>query len=131
MIVVAAPAYLERHPRPESPDDLDRHNCVNFRLPTTGGQFPWTLTREGKEIRGNADGQLMFDEPDIAAPFIVGGAGLGLMLEQTAANYLAAGHLVHVLPEWSVPFDGLHIFYPSRQVSPALRELVDALRWRP
>jgi DNA-binding transcriptional LysR family regulator len=62
---------------------------------------------------------------------ILSGAGLGIVLEENAAPHLAAGRLVQVLDEWSVPFGGFHLHYPSRHASPALRALVEVLRWKP
>ena len=68
------------------------------------------------------DGQLIIaDDPDLAVTLI-------LILEENAAPHLAAGRLVHVLEAWCVPFGGLHLYDPSRHVSPALRALIDALR---
>ena len=58
------------------------------------------------------------------------GAGLGYMLESDVAADLASGRLVQVLDAWCPPFPGCHLYYPSRQVPPALRALTDALRWR-
>jgi DNA-binding transcriptional LysR family regulator len=131
LIVVGAPAYFERYPRPQSPADLEHHNCLNYRNVTGGGTFPWTLERDGKEVRSRAEGQLTIaDDPDVAVTLILSGAGLGMVLEENAAPHLAAGRLVHVLEEWCVPFGGLHLYYPSRHVSPALRALVEVLRWK-
>jgi DNA-binding transcriptional LysR family regulator len=132
LVVVAAPAYFERHPRPQSPADLEHHNCVNYRNVSGGGTFPWTLQRDGKEIRGRAEGQLIIaDDPDLAMILILSGAGLGIILEEFAAPHLAAGRLIQVLDEWSIPFGGFHLYYPSRHVTPALRTLIDVLKWKP
>jgi DNA-binding transcriptional LysR family regulator len=131
MIVVAAPDYLERRPRPQSPADLERHNCVNYRHHSGGGCFNWALERDGKEVRNRVSGQLILDDPDLAVTLIKAGAGLGMMLEEKALPHLTSGRLVHVLDEWCVTFGGLHLYYPSRHVSPALRALVEVLRWKP
>jgi DNA-binding transcriptional LysR family regulator len=131
MIVVAAPDYLERHRPPQSPADLERHNCVNYRHHSGGGYFNWTLERDGKEVRSRVKGQLILDDPELALTLIKAGAGLGMMLEQKAMPHLAAGRLVQVLDEWCVTFGGLHLYYPNRQVTPALRALIDVLRWKP
>ncbi|MGP8432416.1 LysR substrate-binding domain-containing protein [Paraburkholderia fungorum] len=131
LIVVGAPAYFERHPCPQSPADLEDQNCVNYRNVSGGGTFPWTLQRDGREVRSRAEGQLIFaDAPDLAVTLILAGAGLGMVLEEEAAPHVAAGRLVHVLEDWFVPMGGLHIYYPSRHISPALRALVDMLKWK-
>ena len=132
LIVVGAPAYFERHPRPQSLADLEHHNCVNYRNVSGGGTFPWTLQRDGKEFRSRAEGQLIIaDDPELAVMLILSGAGLGIVLEENAAPHLAAGRLVQVLDEWCVPFGGFHLYYPSRHASPALRALIEVLRWKP
>jgi DNA-binding transcriptional LysR family regulator len=127
LIVVGAPGYFERRPRPQSPADLERHNCVNYRNVSGDGTFPWTLQRDGKEVRSRTEGQLIIaDDPDLAAILILSGAGLGIMLEHEAEP-----HLKTVLDEWCVPFGGFHLYYPSRHVWPAFRALIDVLRWKP
>ena len=131
LIVVAAPAYFERHPLPQSPADLKRHNCVNYRNVSGSGIFPWTLQRDGNEVRSRADGQLVIaNDPDLAEVLILSGAGLGMMLEENARPHLATGRLVQVLTEWCHPFAGWHLYYPNRHVTPALRALTDALKWK-
>ena len=45
--------------------------------------------------------------------------------------HLDAGDLVRVLADWTPPFPGYHLYYPSRrQQSPAFALLVEALRYR-
>jgi DNA-binding transcriptional LysR family regulator len=47
-----------------------------------------------------------------------------------AAPYLASGELERVLEDWCAPFEGYHLYYPSRrQTSPAFSLLVEALRY--
>jgi DNA-binding transcriptional LysR family regulator len=129
-IVVGAPAYFERQPRPQTPTDLDAHNCVNYRQIGGGQLMPWDFERDGKEVRAGPSGQLIVNDGDLAAAAILAGAGLGYMLEEHARPYLTTGQIVQVLDDWCAPFPGLHLFYPSRQVTPALRALIDALRWK-
>ncbi|SEN20887.1 DNA-binding transcriptional regulator, LysR family [Methylobacterium sp. UNC300MFChir4.1] len=129
-VVVATPDYFARHPRPESPADLEAHRCVNYRLVGGGGLLPWEFARDGREIRVRAAGQLVVNDGRLAAAAIRAGAGIGYMLEDEAADDLAAGRLVQALDAWCPSFPGCHLYYPDRQVTPALRSLIDALRWR-
>jgi len=44
---------------------------------------------------------------------------------------IADGKLIRVLTDWSAPFAGYHLYYPSRrQPTPAFAVLVEALRYR-
>ncbi|KQP06804.1 LysR family transcriptional regulator [Methylobacterium sp. Leaf93] len=130
-VVVGTPGYFAHHPRPATPNDLEAHNCVNYRLVGGGGLLPWEFTDmdKGREIRVRAGGQLIVNDGLLAAAAVRAGAGLGYMLEDEVAADLAAGTLVQVLDAWCPPFSGCHLYYPNRQVTPALRALIDALRW--
>jgi len=48
MAVVGAPAYFARRTRPEAPQDLTAHACINLRLPTHGGLYAWEFERGGR-----------------------------------------------------------------------------------
>ncbi|UYW26287.1 LysR family transcriptional regulator [Methylorubrum extorquens] len=129
-VVVGTPDYFARHPRPDTPADLEMHRCVNYRLVGGGGLLPWEFAREGREVRVRANGQLIANDGNLAAAAVRAGAGLGYMLEDEVADDIAAGRLVQVLDPWCPPFPGCHLYYPDRQVTPAMRSLIDALRWQ-
>ena len=129
-VVVGTPDYFARSPRPETPADLEAHRCVNYRLVGGGGLLPWEFARDGREVRIRAAGQLVANDGPLAAAAVRAGAGLGYMLEDDVANDLSAGRLIQVLDPWCPPFPGCHLYYPDRQVTPALRSLIDVLRWR-
>lgn len=54
--IVGSPAYFQKYPRPETPQDLTQHNCINFRLPTYGGLFPWEFEKGGRELKVRVEG---------------------------------------------------------------------------
>ncbi len=39
MVVVGSPDYFSRYGKPQTPHDLQHHNCINLRLPTLGGLY--------------------------------------------------------------------------------------------
>ena len=128
-IVVGTPDYFAHRSRPETPSDLETHNCVNYRLVGGGGLLAWEFARDGREVRFRPGGQLIVNDEVLSAAAIRDGAGLGYMLEHDVAAEIADGRLIQVLDDWCPPFPGCHLYYPSRQVTPALRALIDALRW--
>lgn len=131
MAIVGTPAYFERHPRPETPQDLTQHECIGIRLPTHGGLLPWEFDKDGRSITVRVEGQLIFNTMSLALRAVLDGLGLGYCLDDMAAEAIADGRLIRVLEDWCEPFPGYHIYYPSRrQLSPALRLLIDALRFR-
>jgi DNA-binding transcriptional LysR family regulator len=131
MAIVGTPAYFERHPRPETPQDLTQHECIGIRLPTHGGLLPWEFDKDGRSITVRVEGQLIFNTMSLALRAVLDGLGLGYCLDDMAAEAIADGRLIRVLEDWCEPFPGYHIYYPSRRLlSPALRILIDALRFR-
>jgi DNA-binding transcriptional LysR family regulator len=131
MAIVGTPAYFERHPRPETPQDLTQHECIGIRLPTHGGLLPWEFDKDGRSITVRVEGQLIFNTMSLALRAVLDGLGLGYCLDDMAAEAIADGRLIRVLEDWCEPFPGYHIYYPNRrQLSPALRLLIDALRFR-
>ncbi|WP_371344772.1 LysR family transcriptional regulator [Ancylobacter sp. IITR112] len=131
MAVVASPNYFKRHPRPETPQDLTAHKCINIRLPTYGGVFSWGLTKEGREVKVRGEGQLVFNSLSMRLSSALDGLGVAYMPEDQALPHIAKGRLVRVLEDWCPYFPGYHLYYPSRrQQSPALALLVDILRYR-
>lgn len=131
MVVVGAPSYLARHDAPRDPLDLANHKCINLRLPTSGGLYPWELQKGGRELNVRVEGQLAFNNSAMIVRAAAAGFGLGFVMEDLVADHLAAGTLVTVLDDWCPPFGGYHLYYPSRrQPLAAFTLLVDALRYR-
>jgi DNA-binding transcriptional LysR family regulator len=131
MAVVGSPSYFERHPPPETPQDLTAHNCINIRLPTYGGLFAWEFEKDGRELKVRVEGQLVFNNIGLRLSSALNGLGLAYMPEDQALTHVAEGRLIRVLDDWCAPFPGYHLYYPSRRhSSPAFALLADALRYR-
>jgi DNA-binding transcriptional LysR family regulator len=131
MALVGAPAYFEKHKRPRTPQDLADHNCINLRLPTYGGLYPWEFEKGKRALRVRVEGQLVFNNIALRLNAVLAGLGLAYLPEDQAQAHIAAGRLVRVLADWCPPFPGYHLYYPSRrQPTPAFALLVEALRYR-
>ncbi len=127
--VIGTKAYFAKHPVPKTPQDLVGHNCINLRLRTHGGLWPWEFERHGRELKVRVDGQLIFNNIFQVRDAALEGHGLAYVPEDLAQPYLSKGHLMWVLQEWSPPWSGYHLYYPSRrQSSPAMAVIVNALR---
>ena len=131
MAVVGAPSYFEAHPRPQTPHDLATHQCINLRLRTLGGLYPWEFERDGRELKVRVEGQVTFDDARLLIKAARAGLGLAYVFRDLVEAELSSGELVSVLDDWTPPFTGYHLYYPSRrQQSPAFALLVEALRYR-
>jgi DNA-binding transcriptional LysR family regulator len=128
---VAAPEYLDQHDIPLNPKDLAGHQCINLRLPTHGANYVWEFEKDGQEIKVRVDGQAIFNGIQQVLACALNGYGIAYMPAGLAAPHLESGKLVQVLRDWSPPWTGYHLYYPSRrQPSAAFAVILDALRHR-
>jgi DNA-binding transcriptional LysR family regulator len=131
MAAVASPDYFAERGRPKSPQDLARHNCINLRFPTLGGLYAWEFEKGPRELNVRVEGQLIVNDIALARRAAMDGLGIAYLPDDYVAEALAQGALVRVLADWSPPFPGYHLYYPSRrQQSPAFALLLEALRYR-
>ncbi|WP_316859573.1 LysR family transcriptional regulator [uncultured Cohaesibacter sp.] len=131
MLAVGTPAYFEEHGHPETPHDLTEHICINMRLPTLGGLYPWEFEKNGKPLNVRVEGQFTSNDPDMIIQACLDGRGLCCLTDHHLEPYLKSGKLVTTLEDWSPPFPGYYLYYPSRrQASSAFSIVVDALRWK-
>ena len=131
MLVVGTPGYFAQRPAIETPQDLTAHSCINMRLPTYGGLYAWEFEKDGRELRVRVEGQLIVNSLGPLLRACLDGCGLAFLPEDMVDKAIGEGTLLSVLEDWSPPFAGYHLYYPSRrQPSPAFQLLVDALRYR-
>ena len=131
MAVVGAPRYFDKHGRPDTPQDLAEHDCINLRLLSAGGFYAWEFEKAGQEVRVRVDGQLAFDDVRMIVRAAAASFGLAYVMEDRVRAQLADGRLIRVLDDWCPAVPGYHLYYPSRrQHSAAFSLLVDRLRYR-
>jgi DNA-binding transcriptional LysR family regulator len=131
MVVAGSPNYLRDNPAPKTPDDLSSHNCINLRLQTLGGLYPWEFEKDGRSLHVRVEGQFTSGDATLLIDAALAGRGLLCLPSDQLGSYVKSGQLIRVLADWSPSFSGYHLYYPSRrQITPAFRLLVDALRWR-
>ena len=127
-IVVGSPAYFAGRPRPKTPADLAQHRCIRRRT-GSGAIYRWEFEKRGQAVAIDAPGQLVLDDHDLMLAAALAGEGLAFVSDIAAAKSIEAGLLVPVLEDWSPPFPGLCLYYPSRRNIPArLRAFIDLIR---
>ncbi|MBB4236928.1 LysR family transcriptional regulator [Rhizobium esperanzae] len=131
MIVAGSPDYFGRHPPPHTPHELTQHTCINLRLPTLGGLYAWEFERDGRPLNVRVNGQFICNDVGMILDAAVDGLGLACLPDDYLKPLIRQGKLIAVLEDWSPPFAGYHLYYPSRHLaSPAFTLLVDSLRYR-
>ena len=126
--VVGSPAYLKGRQHPLTPADLKQHDCIRYRFPS-GAIFNWRFDRGGEALEVEVDGPLTLDGQELMVEAALQHCGLAYVWENRVAHHLASGALVRCLEDWSGPYDGLYLYYPSqRQVSAGLKALINMLK---
>jgi len=128
----AAPAYLDRHGRPEHPRDLLGHACLLGRFASGAMTSPWEFERDGEVVRVEGRGPLVVRvgaATDLAVEAAIAGLGVIQLFEEWLRPHLDSGALEPVLPDWWQPFSGPFLYYSGRRlVPPPLRAFLDFIR---
>ncbi len=132
LVLVAAPAYLKRAGTPRGLDDLSRHECIQFELPSTGRQIPWTFTVDGVSTDVPTGGGLCCAEDVLGIVTLArSGAGLVQTYRYIVEQDLKRGDLVELLPQHGGTSRPFILLYPhARHLSLRVRTFVDFLMAR-
>lgn len=131
MAVVGAPAYFIQRSPPKRPQDLTDHDCINLRLPTLGGLYAWDFERNGKSTVVRVHGQTVFNNTFLMRQAALDGQGLAYLPLDIVQADIEAGRLLPMLENWWPRLPGHHLYYTSRrQVAPAMKLVIEALRYR-
>lgn len=126
-VICAAPAYLERHGIPRTPDDLQRHNCLWITSLPALRRWPFD-TDDGIRVV-HISGNIVANNAETVLQLAVAGVGITRLTDVIVGDALRRGALVPVLTEWHhvepVP---LYATYPSgRHLAPKVRAMMDFL----
>lgn len=132
LLVVGAPAYFARHPRPTHPRDLAHHACLNWHPTADAPGYRWEFTEDGRDFSVAVPSRVLTNHVPLLLRLVRAGRGLTVYFERELRGDIDRGDLEVVLEEYSTPFPGFFLYYPGRrQASPPLRALIDyILSWR-
>lgn len=125
-VVCASPAYLKRHGRPESPEELAGHRCVGF----TGlsPDHEWVFRDGERTRRVKVDPLVASNQIDVALGACLEGLGLGQFLCYQVQAATNERRLVRVLAGYEPPAVPVQVIYTgARRMSANVRALVDWL----
>jgi DNA-binding transcriptional LysR family regulator len=124
----AAPAYLDRHGRPDHPRELLGHACLRGRF-ASGAMLVWEYERDGEVVKVEPTGPLIVSvgtATSLAVDTAIGGGGIITLFEDWLQPDLDRGALEPVLEPWWPKFSGPFLYYPGRRYLPApLRAFID------
>jgi DNA-binding transcriptional LysR family regulator len=125
-LCVAAPRYLQRHGRPEHPQELARFDCL-------------VLSSDASQTRGKPE-QLIHLRPDgpfdctdgqVLHEWCLAGHGIAWRSTWEVESDIAAGRLVTLLEDYAAAPNGIYAVFPQRKHLPLrVRLWVDFLKAR-
>ncbi|MEN5305516.1 MULTISPECIES: LysR family transcriptional regulator [unclassified Pseudomonas] len=125
-VVVASPAYLARHGRPRTPDELQQHDCLLY-LQHNRVYDKWQLGNRTVQVRG----PLVSDDADVVRRWALEGEGIVYKSWLDVSTNIAAGELEILLPDHQGEATPVTLVCPHRkQLSPAVTQLHLWLRER-
>ena len=124
-ILVAAPSYLDRAGRPQTPEEAASHEFLRYGTASE----PWQLKGpNGRTGNITAAARLRVDNGDTIHDWALAGLGIALKSEVDVAQDIATGRLERVLPEWDGGAAPIVALYHSAEYLPLkTRVLIDAL----
>ena len=129
--VFATPGYLLKKGTPQSLQDLQAHDCIQFVSPNTGRPMSWLFTGEdGEQIERPVRSRMRgFNDALGCVAWVNAGGGLYQTYRFAAAAAVQRGDLVEVLRAQGGRSRPFSILYPqNRHLSARVRAFVEFLR---
>jgi DNA-binding transcriptional LysR family regulator len=114
-VVVATPAYLQRHGTPMSPDELSRHQAIIYSGP--GGWASWTFRKADAEVSVVLQGRLKVTAAEGVREAVNCDMGLAVASQWNFAPELKSGKVVAMLEDWELPRTNLSAVYPTGRLA--------------
>jgi len=111
LFLVASPELLLRSLVPLLPDDLRRLPCVTYSRFSPRDQ--WTFESETGRHVVDVSPAMTCDDADVMAEAALEGLGAAVLPNWCAVDHIAAGRLVHLLPDYAIAPLPLNIVYPD------------------
>jgi len=123
-IVVASPGYVARHGTPLAPADLGAHIVVAFS--GAAGVEHWVFRNESGDTSVAIRPRLVVTTADAALDAVRADFGITRVLSYQAADDIARGSLLRLLPGYEGDELPIHLLYPGgRHPPPKLRAFLD------
>jgi DNA-binding transcriptional LysR family regulator len=129
-VLVASPDYLRRAPSVRRPSDLAAHSYIGFAGLENRGVLVFAQAAERVSVP--TTGPYRVNSSLALRQCFLQGVGLGSAPAWLVQDLIDAGELVHLLPDWTLPSQTVHLVYPTRRHLPLrtrtfLRAMTDQL----
>ncbi|AZV79891.1 LysR family transcriptional regulator [Parasedimentitalea marina] len=116
--VVASKVFFETNPRPDSPENLDRKNCLSYGHNKEAET--WKLRNGAMRRKVTAGSSLISNNGNFLYSMIMADTGIAVLPEFIVSQGLKNGSIEHVLPDWTAEPLWLSLYYPPYEAFPPL-----------
>lgn len=123
-VVVASPAFIERHGKPIALSDLSRFNCL-VTATEAGLSDTWTFRNmrsadhEPENVSIKVSGHLHCNDGEVLTHWALAGHGLAWRSSWEICEEIRNGRLVEVLPQYAIAGNDIYAVYADRKFLPA------------
>ncbi|CAI0940907.1 LysR family transcriptional regulator [Serratia ficaria] len=121
----ASPKYLENASELQHPDDLIRHECLGF--PKSG---QWVLHQDSEMTEVAVSGRFALNSVGMIRRLASLALGIVLLPAQVAAEEVAQGRLIQVLPQWQGNTIPVYALTETRLLPAKTQRFIEFLRER-
>ena len=126
----AAPDYLARRGTPQTPEDLQQHDCLAFAYPSgddwRNADKLWRMSDADGEVEIPVSGSLTINSSQALRQAAVQGMGIVMLPDALVQPDLQSGKLEALLTAYQLPRRPMHLLYgQDRYRLPKLRAFVD------
>ncbi|MDC5855626.1 LysR family transcriptional regulator [Vibrio europaeus] len=129
-VVCASPSYIARNGKPIEPQDLAKHNCLQYAYQTTGAS-EWEFKAEDENYIVKVTGSFSTDNATALRKAALGGHGIAYVPRCLVYHDIRNGQLVDLFPEQVGKRLGIYAVYPfTRQPPNKVKLLIEHIRAR-
>ena len=126
-VLVASRSYLKKKGRPALPEELNKHDCLQFGANT--GRTSYVLSTDARTVELSVPARLIVNDMDILHTAALNGLGIALLPMFRCVEDLRARRLERLLADWNAPAISIAAVYPTtRHLSPKVKTFVDHLQ---
>ena len=116
-LLVASKSYLQKHGRPNHPDELKNFDCLVYSLLGTGNI--WHFLHQGKEFSVEVKGNFQANNSDAVRQMALAGAGIMALPKWMSHPYIENGDLEPILTEYTPQGFPIQAVYPQNRYVPS------------
>lgn len=127
LVACAAPSYLIERGTPQTPADLENHECLGYAYWSRPADREWQFCKGSTVHKVQVTSRLQVNESKALLSAALDGFGIVLGPEDFLQPALQSGELVRLLTDFEAPSRHMHLLYTAnRQRTAKLRRFIDA-----